>query len=758
MVFFGRWWIQGFRPWEDALQYGWPSESLIVEQLSQFKLPLWDPYSYGGDSWLGKPIYGIFYPGQIWMIVTAWIVGNPVGPTPYGVWIAAHHVVAGIGMWILMRHLKMDSFSRFFAAMAYALAMSTVLRFRHTCYLIPIVWMPVIAWLALRYVEKPTWRRVAVLGVAMGGVFLGTTPQYIFFVGMLVIILVLCSIAQAHGRRWLLITRLATAFLIALGILSTGLLSNVEYAIYSGRIASPMTLVDSQASPWWVMARAFFPFLTGYVYPRGGIVWGSEEEFGALNFYEEAIYPGLVIWLGFFLFVASRGWTDRRSWLWIGVLIAGICWSVGEFNVVRVAVRWMLYPIATARVPLRGWCLAELALVVLAIWGFHRYGSMGRPRKWAESALGMLVACFIASLAIAVWRYHEIPPTATAWPPMKLSQSEYELKALMVLALVLTGQGLILTVLSCLLLRFESLWNKNDPAASPARYILAGCLAMELFVLGVPCTQSFEDTSVSYRLPAGVNQVAEMMRPDHQRFWAGDLVAVSFRSAWWKIPSLQGYSTMRIPSTGDDFLIDRTGSGRFVGRRLDLYGVAAAIVSITPTSTGKASVRVAFRPTAYPKAWYCPDAEFGPSQNMLGRLDSPEVNLRQTVLLDAVDESTARAVWTKASRQAEGFVVVKRYDESEVILQAVCTAPGWVVINDHFAPGWNCEVDGIPSKIFKADCIFRAVPISGGTHTIRYWYWPQTLTIGLVAGAFTLVGAIVLILGKFGDEILSRPG
>ena len=57
---------------------------------------------------------------------------------------------------------------------------------------------------------------------------------------------------------------------------------------------------------------------------------------------------------------------------------------------------------------------------------------------------------------------------------------------------------------------------------------------------------------------------------------------------------------------------------------------------------------------------------------------------------------------------------------------------GWLVVRDTWYPGWVGRVDGDRVEIYKADYLFRSIPVSAGEHIVEMRYQPKSFTIGVI--------------------------
>jgi hypothetical protein len=734
LAFFWRWWLDTPKLWEDAILYGWPSASILAEHLAKFKLALWDPYSYGGVSWLGPPIYGNFYFGQIWLVVAVWLTGSPLGQFSYATWLAAHYVAAAIGMWMLVRKLKFEAPFAFIGAIAYALSFIIIFRFRHTCYLIPIAWLPLCCFLTVRFLEKPTWRRSAILGLFSGSVFLGGAPQYNFFITLVLLVIVLLFPKDESINRKSLYLKLCVGFLIAIGINSISLLYQFQYATFCGRINSGFELTAPQASPWWRISGLFFPYVTGYFYPPSYIKleWGDDRLFSFMHICEESIFPGMTILLGLCLYCVTGAWKNRMTWPWLGLLIIGAILSLGEFNPIQAFVRFVVYPLATARVPMRIWCIAHLGLIFLSLYGYQHFFSLNRGRAITCKAAIILIGFYLLAIGITFWRFDQIPPV----------DANKERAQHVIFITILAQIALIVSLVE--ILNLHSYLRKK--IARPFQIALAVILYGELLILVSPMTQGPADDWRVYA--TGPNDIAlfEGLRNEHRRMDALPFMETNQRAARARAPSLQGYSTMQLPFTGNTFVRDSDPNSSENARRLDLYGVRVV------ANKKNNELSLDFRKNPFPKAWFCEKAEYVSLEETLERIDTANLDLKHTVLLEPKANSIEswrdgeQAKRRNLDSKKEGVVEVISYEDDEVTVRVKSSQDGWVVINDHFAPGWNCTVDGVMAEILRANYLFRATPISAGQHIIRYWFWPRSLTLGLIIGAISISLAGILII------------
>ena len=87
--------------------------------------------------------------------------------------------------------------------------------------------------------------------------------------------------------------------------------------------------------------------------------------------------------------------------------------------------------------------------------------------------------------------------------------------------------------------------------------------------------------------------------------------------------------------------------------------------------------------------------------------------------------------------------VVARYRNDEVVVQVQTETEGYLVLSDMYDRGWQATVDGDDAPVLRADFTFRAVPITAGTHEVRFFYRPASWILGGIITACTWLFGLV---------------
>ena len=87
---------------------------------------------------------------------------------------------------------------------------------------------------------------------------------------------------------------------------------------------------------------------------------------------------------------------------------------------------------------------------------------------------------------------------------------------------------------------------------------------------------------------------------------------------------------------------------------------------------------------------------------------------------------------------------VKSYRHGAVALETHSQYPGFLLWQDGFHRGWRALVDQKPVKVMRANGVFKAIFLPAGTHQVLFFYFPWGFVLGLLGwGAATFLAACV---------------
>lgn len=104
--------------------------------------------------------------------------------------------------------------------------------------------------------------------------------------------------------------------------------------------------------------------------------------------------------------------------------------------------------------------------------------------------------------------------------------------------------------------------------------------------------------------------------------------------------------------------------------------------------------------------------------------------LGNTVVLEPDAEGRDAPAMSFQTAPGESVRIVDQSDPERLLIEVNLVEPGLLVIADTYYPGWTAWVDGTPAPIYPANHLFRAVPVSPGTHRVELRYEPRSFRLG----------------------------
>ena len=141
---------------------------------------------------------------------------------------------------------------------------------------------------------------------------------------------------------------------------------------------------------------------------------------------------------------------------------------------------------------------------------------------------------------------------------------------------------------------------------------------------------------------------------------------------------------------------------------------------------------------ALPRAFIVHNAEIVDDNVAFDRLRKQQLRADRTVLLAEglpLQEQSDAAV-------AHDALQIADYQSQTVTLSVSTDRAGYLFLGDTWYPGWNAYVGGKPVPIYRADVLFRAVPIEPGQHTVAFEYQPMSYDLGT---AISIISFLVLV-------------
>ncbi len=373
-------------------------------ELAASGLPVWNPWSHGGQPILSNPIYGSFYPPN-WLVL-------PLPPAQALTALAVLHAAIGLaGAFFLARRLGCGRGTAMLAGVAFAGSgafLSLLSAFNLYC---GIVWLPwVLAWgdEALRASPGAPWRRPAILGGGALGLAVLGDP-----VTAMMSALGLAALATARAFRQPASGARALALLaIAGGLGAVQILPTLDRLADSPRRHQTIASSADWSLPPLRLVEPVLPRLFGDPARKAeGLFFGWSVNDGHYPLVE-SLYPGLLLSVLGLWALGSGGIPRRGAWL----LAFGASWylALGRHSIGSAWLWPALPPLAVVRFPEKFAVLALFVLGLAGVLGWQRLLTERRSGRPEAARLALALAAAVLALAVSVALLLQFAPTRAA--------------------------------------------------------------------------------------------------------------------------------------------------------------------------------------------------------------------------------------------------------------------------------------------------------------------------------------------------------
>jgi len=745
-----------------GLDYGnvfYYSRGWIGKELSQGRLPLWDPATLCGFPLMAALQTAVFYP-PTWLTILL----PPAEFWTASVWM--HISLAGIFTlaW-LKRGLGVGTMPALAGAVAYMLSGPLVLRVYagHLNHLCAYAWLPAILWMLECYLHKPSWGTGLRLGLAASMLFLTGVPQY-FLIGLLAL---LARLGQhLFGRDSALRARLASGLgscawtLFGLLLCAPQILPAMELSGHAQRLSvNDYEFATSYSLPPENLLGFLVPTLHGDVV--------NAPYWGRWFLWEANGYIGIPA-----LGLALAGLLGRRSdrLIWVLVAFLGILLALGRDS----PVFWLFYhtfPGASLfRGPGRYLVLFVLGMAPLAAYGIEELLRQGEGirRPFLVTAVAMAVLCLVSTVAyFVVNREREGRWVLEGFIHRSMDRNRAthqglegrgnddsrihpKIRSTMI-------KGLLQTVLwsgmSSILLfvRF-----RRGMAAVPVSWGLILITGIDLVSFGGRYFRPRPKEGMEWP-PA----MAEWFRKQPGYPFRLGTLGMSYISDCGRcqiggLRHVGGYEPMLLQRYADlvntfagapleNVVVCSLPAGpspilRAMGMRFMLFPPGEPVPPNLRTGGWIGGRPIVEFPDALPLAHMASRAVVEEDRGRrLRMMMDPSVDLSRTVILEVAPNPPIPSPPLSRSQVRVREMSPGRYD-----IHVENDGGGYLVLAEAWYPGWRAEVDGKETEILRANHLFQAIPLGPGSHEVRFRYRSLFLVPGFLVSGTAALGVAFL--------------
>jgi len=699
--------------------------------------------------------------------------------------------VGGMGMFFLLRHLKLDVWTSFFGTVAFVFSCHWLglVEIGHNTKFRAIMYIPWVLWALFRLRKEPDLLGLGFLATTLIMQLRENHPQisyYLYlFVGMYWLWQLIESVRKKDGKRFVAFTLLMVlAFgLTALAVMNP-YLSTLEYSHHTMR-GGPQGLETSYAQGWSFHPKEILTFIIPDFF--GGI---SPNYWGYMPFTQIYNYFGLVVLAFGVLALCGRKHRRLAVFLWIASLIFLIMsfgsatpWLSGLF------MKYLPY-FNKFRVPSMILTMVQVIAALLAALGLDTLLSEvnNREQKWSKGLFRAFWICggiFVVWLLLGKTVFGGLSFT-TAGEMAQLEQYNKmarlpQLKADRLALLYNSG------VLSLLLLTVSIGLAYLHSVKKLPRLALVLLLTLVVFIdlyvytgkhlksENLQARQEYfdsfqardydsfllQDTGNHRIYPIGLNLFSQTQLTRSQGEWAYHHQTVNGYSA----AKLKRYNDLlnliphdaRLPGEWRRYLMNLYAPEKGSMPReaatpvLDMLSVKyflhpdnlpldSLLTKLEPVFTGYDGTTVFRNNSALPRAWFVDSVQkVAPADSILGLMALESFNPRSLAYV----ESDLKGVQAPDSASVKQTVA----EMHQLAYDVYTDKPAFLVLSEIYYPaGWKARLDGKEIPIHAANYVLRGLQIPAGQHKLELSFEPSSYKQSVILSLIGLLAALLALL------------
>ena len=184
---------------DDILIKDYPTRMGLFRQVLDGRLPLWDPYQFGGWPGLANCEAGIFYPLN-WPLIPC--ANSPELAFQVTQWIVLlHFFIAGLGTYRYARYLGLSPLGAGFSAMSFMFCGFLCAHKKHTNMVFTLVWFPWLLLQAERWIRARKSQFLFRMTLLLGLSFLAGHPQSSLYLTLVLTARLMMGIFERKDRK-----------------------------------------------------------------------------------------------------------------------------------------------------------------------------------------------------------------------------------------------------------------------------------------------------------------------------------------------------------------------------------------------------------------------------------------------------------------------------------------------------------------------------------------------------------------------------
>lgn len=718
----------------DNLRIFYPLRKITIEQIKSGEIPLWNPYSFSGNTHIATYQTAVFHPLSFLFLILPQI-------DAWSIIIILSPIFALFFTYLFLKELGLSVKASVFGSIVFGLSSFSVVWWEESIMsYYSALFLPLVLFSIERLFNNKGKFNFLILTLALSASILSGWFQMSFY--LYVLSFAYASLLTFKTKNYKTFLIVCVGYFFSILISAVHLIPSFESLKYAPRgTTDAKYLFDGYLLNLKDLATVLIPDIFGNP--------GVYNYFGTGFYYEKVMFigiPGLTLALYEF-FTHS---TSIRERFFKASFI--ICFSLGF----ALPTTWFLLysldlPLISKIIPSRIFYLSTFSLSILSAYGMERYFYKFSLRKTLISVACLAVAFYVVRNLIfdQETNFFQIFPkdVSVAVKSFTLQLGVFVLSSIILLTglikrlrIVVFFAILFLSIASSFYLANKYLYFSERRFVYPSTPLISKIKEISGINRVVSVGNGYIDRNI-------LSYYGILSTEGYDSIYIGRYGELIHSI------STKGKYTSNIPRADAKIVfidnVDSYESNFHRSRILDLLGVKFVLSTNKDTDTGKSSLvkiwtdgkySIYSSKKALPRFFLVKDhLVVKESQEILDKIYDPKINLSETVILEESPNMNGKVF-------SKGEVKLVSYKPNNVSLETNTDGIAILFLSDNYFPGWKAFVNGKETKIYRANYSFRAVVLTPGDNKINFVYNPISFKVGVF---ISLVSSVFLIIIAF---------
>ncbi len=718
----------------DAIRQMYPWKELVIDQLKNGQIPLWNPYNFSGYPLLANIQSAVFYPLNLVFLI-------PSFPWSWTAYIALAVLLPAYFMFHFLRSLDRSPLASVISAIAFAGAGQMIDWLEWGVITHTFIWLPLSLYSINRFTQKKDKKYLLLFIFSIISAIFSGYPQRAAYSLIVIVLWIFMKWRSQKKSSMKHLVPISMAFLLAISMTAVQWIPTAEFYFHSamrGEVSEQLS--ERGGLPWQQLATIFAPDYFGNRVTNN--YWA--KDFGNIDYMDADLYIGASVIPLILLAIFSLKNNKHIKFLTILTVIGLL---LGIRSPISGIVSGLGIPVISTGVASEALIITVFSLAALAAFGFDDLKS---EISFKRRLTSITITGAIYALLIFMSLTFDQDKTRTALRNLVVPGTAF-----------LGGAGAMIVFI------------KFKKSTIPA-LLFIGFLSVELLFHSNKML-SFSSPNLAYPehiLFSELNSIAGNDRV--AGFWETE-ISPNIQTAV-RMNSIEGYDPLYILRYGE--FISSAQQGRLEkiiprsdadleqkneqnrNRVLDLTSVKYIPAKVTKSDELWEQEPLKYNPQRFKLVWlqdrfkiyenlhalprvklYSDWEVIESDEQIIEKLYDPTFNPQSTVILE-------HQPLLKGSEPLNGKVRITSYEPNRVDIESQSNIPAILLLTDSYYPGWKATVDEKPVDILRANYTFRAIEVPEGNHNITFSYQPISFKVGSLISIVSTIVVSGLIYTK----------